>query len=87
MNTAELGRTIAATPHFLRFFQAYWATFRERRKRNRAYADLCSLNDKELMDIGIVRGEIDYIVANHPISPRGVDIGHGLPSIADEKRS
>jgi uncharacterized protein YjiS (DUF1127 family) len=87
MNTAELGQTIAATPHFLRFFQAYWATFRERRKRNRARADLSGLNDRELMDIGIARGEIDYVTANHSISPRGVDIGHRVPGIADEKRS
>jgi uncharacterized protein YjiS (DUF1127 family) len=87
MNTAELGQTIAATPHFFRFFQAYWATLRERRKRNRARGDLCGLNDRELMDIGIARGEIDYVAANPSISPRGVDIGHRVPSIADEKRS
>ncbi|WP_246738692.1 hypothetical protein [Bradyrhizobium sp. CCBAU 051011] len=30
------------------------------------------MSDKELMDIGITRGEIDYVASNRSIDPRGV---------------
>jgi Domain of unknown function (DUF1127). len=35
-------------------------------------ADLCYLSDFELNDIGITRGEIDYVVSNRSIEPRGI---------------
>ena len=67
--TTELGQTIALTQHVFRLFKIYWATFQERRKRERARADLYNLSDKELKDIGITRGEIDYITSNRSIDP------------------
>jgi uncharacterized protein YjiS (DUF1127 family) len=33
---------------------------------------LCDLSDRELMDIGISRGEIDYVASNPGIDPRGI---------------
>jgi uncharacterized protein YjiS (DUF1127 family) len=33
--------------------------------------DLSELNDRELMDIGITRGEVDYVTASRSIDPRG----------------
>jgi hypothetical protein len=38
------------------------------------------------MDIGIARGEIDYVASNPSIGTRVVDIGHRVPdpSIANE---
>lgn len=33
---------------------------------------MCNLSDVELMDIGITRGEADYVVLNLSIDPRGV---------------
>jgi len=33
---------------------------------------LCDLSDRELMDIGTTRGEIDYVVSNRGIDPRGI---------------
>jgi uncharacterized protein YjiS (DUF1127 family) len=48
--------------------EAYWKTFQEWRKRRKLQAELCRLTDSELMDIGITRGEIDYVTSNHPIS-------------------
>ena len=51
-------------------FKRYWDAFRERRTRQRLRAALRSLSDRELMDIG--RGEIDYIVSNRSVDPRGV---------------
>ena len=44
----------------------------ERRKRQRLRATLCDLSDRELMDIGTTRGEIDYVASNRFIDPRGI---------------
>jgi len=55
------------------FFKRYWDAFQERRKRERLRADLSELNDWELQDIGITRGEIDYIASNRSIDPRATN--------------
>ncbi|MDH2383864.1 DUF1127 domain-containing protein [Bradyrhizobium sp. CER78] len=31
---------------------------------------LCDLNDRELRDIGITRGEIDYVASHRAVDPR-----------------
>jgi uncharacterized protein YjiS (DUF1127 family) len=49
--------------------EAYWNAFREWRKREKLRTELCRLTDSELMDIGITRGEIDYVASNRSISP------------------
>jgi uncharacterized protein YjiS (DUF1127 family) len=67
-----LGQTAASTRRVCSFFWSYWGAFRERRKRQRLRATLCDLSDRELMDIGTTRGEIDYVASNHSIDPRGV---------------
>jgi uncharacterized protein YjiS (DUF1127 family) len=51
--------------------EAYWDAFREWRKRGKLRTQLCRLTDSELMDIGITRGEIDYVVSNRSIDPTG----------------
>ncbi|WP_375313674.1 DUF1127 domain-containing protein [Bradyrhizobium sp. A5] len=43
----------------------YWRAFQERRQRSRV--NLQDLNDRELMDIGLTRGEIDYITPERAI--------------------
>jgi uncharacterized protein YjiS (DUF1127 family) len=48
--------------------EAYWTAFREWRKHRRLQTELCRLTDSELMDIGITRGEIDYVASTRPIS-------------------
>ncbi len=52
--------------------EAYWAAFREWRKRARLRADLVGLSDRELTDIGISRGEIDYVASHRRSDPRGI---------------
>ena len=52
--------------------KAYWNAFQEWRKRRRLMANLCDLSDRELMDIGITRGEIDYLASHSGCDPRGV---------------
>ena len=76
MNTARsavgLGQAPASTRGFSSSIRSYWDTFQERRKYGKLRTDLNDLSDRELTDIGIARGEIDYIAANRSIDPRGV---------------
>ena len=65
------GQTAASTRRVFSFFKRYWGSFQERRKRQRLRATLCDLSDRELMDIGTTRGEIDYVTSNRGIDPRG----------------
>ena len=67
-----LGQTAASTRLAPSFFKNYWGAFRERRKRQRLVANLCDLSDRELMDIGITRSEIDYVASHRESDPRGI---------------
>jgi uncharacterized protein YjiS (DUF1127 family) len=71
MSATELGQALASTPQIFRLFKACWTTFQERRKQAKARAALYDLNDRELSDIGIARGEIEYVALNRSIDPRG----------------
>jgi uncharacterized protein YjiS (DUF1127 family) len=64
--------TAASTRRVYSFFRSYWGAFQERRKRQRLRAELSCLNDFELQDIGISRGEIDYVASNRSCDPRGI---------------
>ena len=68
--TTEFGPTTARRQYYSPL-EAYWDAFLEWRKRERLRTQLCQLTDVELMDIGITRGEIDYVAANRAIDPRG----------------
>src|SRR6266576_6068304 len=67
-----LGQTAASTRRVSSFFKRYWGAFQERRKRQRLRVALCDLSDRELMDIGTTRGEIDYVASNRLVDPRGI---------------
>jgi uncharacterized protein YjiS (DUF1127 family) len=67
-----LGQTGASTRRLSSFFKKYWDAFQERRKRQRLLANLCDLSDRELMDIGTTRGEIDYVASHRGGDPRGI---------------
>jgi uncharacterized protein YjiS (DUF1127 family) len=45
----------------------YWLAFQEWRQRERLRGSLQHLSERELMDIGIAPGEIEYIVAHRAI--------------------
>jgi uncharacterized protein YjiS (DUF1127 family) len=72
MNTTfratRLAQTTGSTRDVFSLFSRYWGAFqerrKERRKRQRERAELYRLNDCELMDIGMTRGEIEYVVSN-----------------------
>ncbi len=76
MNTAQgatwLEQTSASTRRVSSLFWRYWGAFQERRKRQRLQATLRDLSDRELMDIGTTRGEIDYVASQRGIDPRGI---------------
>jgi uncharacterized protein YjiS (DUF1127 family) len=55
------GPTTASTRSVLGLLKRYWRTFQERRQRQSLRAALPYLNDRQLMDIGLTRAEIDYI--------------------------
>ena len=71
-STTGLALTTASTRRVFSLFRSYWGAFQEWRKRERLRADLCGLNDTGLRDIGITRGEVDYVASNRSIDPRGV---------------
>ena len=67
-----LGQISALTRRVSNFLRKYWDALQERRERQRLQAALCDLSDRELMDIGTTRSEIDYVVSNRDIDPRGI---------------
>jgi len=63
-------RTNLAT-RILGSFEWCRAAALEWRQRERLKTGLHQLSDAELIDIGISRGEIDYVAMNRCIDPRG----------------
>ena len=59
--------TAASTRSVLSLLKRYWRAFQERRQRQSLRATLHDLSDRELMDIGVTRGEIDYIARHRAI--------------------
>ena len=59
------GPAAASTRSVLGLLRRYWYAFQERRQRPRV--TLQDLSDRELMDIGLTRGEIDYITPERAI--------------------
>jgi uncharacterized protein YjiS (DUF1127 family) len=52
--------------------EAYWDEFREWCQREKLRVRLGRLTDYELADIGITRGEIDYVVSHGCRDPRSI---------------
>ena len=67
--TTELG-PVTARRQVYSPLEAYWNAFLEWRKRDRLRTQLCHLTDSELADIGITRGDIDYVASHRDIDPR-----------------
>ena len=67
----ELGPA-TATRQVYSPFEEYWNAFLEWRKLDRMRTQLCHLTDSELADIGITRGEIDYVASHWDINLRSI---------------
>jgi uncharacterized protein YjiS (DUF1127 family) len=76
--TTWLERTSVSTRHVASFIWKYWDAFQERRGRQKLRDALSNLSDRDLMDIGITRGEIDYAASHRGIDPRGIPSGEWL---------
>ncbi len=61
------GPTAAPKRSVLSFLRRYWRAFQQRSERQRLRISLHELSERELMDIGIAPGEIEYIVAYRAI--------------------
>jgi len=59
--------TAASTRNVLGFLRRHWRAFQQRSQRQNLLATLHNLSDRELMDIGVTRGEIDYIACHRAI--------------------
>jgi uncharacterized protein YjiS (DUF1127 family) len=62
----------ALTQSFSKPIRGLLAAIQEWRKYEELRTRLCDLTDRELMDMGISRGEIDHVAANRSNDPRDV---------------
>ncbi|MEK9279935.1 MULTISPECIES: DUF1127 domain-containing protein [unclassified Bradyrhizobium] len=67
-SAARMRRTAASPQQAISLFQRLRSAWQERRRRRGVQADLSALSDRELMDIGTTRGEIDYIASQRSIA-------------------
>ena len=67
-----LGQSVVSTRQVAGFIRRCWDALQERRKREKVRAALYGLNDRDLKDIGIAHGEIEYVASNPDIDPRGI---------------
>ena len=72
LGAAELKQATKSTQRVSNFLGSCWGAFQQWRQRDRLRTELYGLNDRELMDIGITRGEIDYFASNRSIDQRGI---------------
>ena len=72
LGAAELKQATRSTQRVSNLLRSCWGAFHQWRKRDRLRTELYGLNDRELMDIGITRGEIDYFASNRAIDPQGI---------------
>jgi uncharacterized protein YjiS (DUF1127 family) len=56
-----------AAPGVFNLLKRYWRAFQEGRRRRRMRVSLRDLDERQLMDIGLTSGEINYIAAHRAI--------------------
>jgi len=54
------------------FIRGCWNALRERHRREKVRAALYGLNGRDLHDIGIAHGDIEYVTAHAENDPRGI---------------
>ena len=57
----------ASTRSVLSLLRLYWRAFQQRRRRESLRTSLSCLDDRQLMDIGLTRSEIDYLTPQRAI--------------------
>ncbi|MGY8662658.1 DUF1127 domain-containing protein [Bradyrhizobium sp. UFLA05-109] len=71
LNSLESRRTVVTVRFGFTILAHCREAFLEWRKRGKLRASLDGLSDRELFDLGIGRGEIDYVSSNRAFDPRG----------------
>lgn len=69
---AVAAQTTAVVRAGLTVFKRWLAALQEWRERQAVRARLNDLSNRELLDIGISAGEIDYVASNRSSDPRNV---------------
>ncbi|WP_298365719.1 DUF1127 domain-containing protein [uncultured Bradyrhizobium sp.] len=70
-NVVGSPHAIASAHPRLAIVSRCWAALLDWQERARLRQRLSNLNDHELRDIGIARGEIDYVASHRAVDPRG----------------
>jgi len=63
----DAGATAACTRSIPSLLKQYWRAFQERRQSRSLRSALADLSDRDLMDLGLTRGEIDYLTPQRAI--------------------
>ena len=71
-----LGQPAVSTRQVRGFIRGCWNALQVRRKRETVRAALYGLDGRDLQDIGISCGEIEYVASNPDIEPRGILFDH-----------
>src|SRR6476659_3015308 len=79
LGAAELKRATKPTQRVSNFLGSCWGAFLQWRKRDRLRTELYGLNDRELIDFGITRGEIDYFASNRGMTRKASDPPNDRP--------
>ena len=66
------GQPSVSTRQVPGFIRGCWNALQERRRRAKVRAALYALNGRDLHDIGIAHGDIEYVAENPDIDPRGI---------------
>jgi len=74
------GPPAAPTRSLFSLLERFWLAFQESRRRRRLRAILCDLNERQLMDIGLTPGDIDYIAAHRALERLRDDATYLWPS-------
>jgi uncharacterized protein YjiS (DUF1127 family) len=67
-----LGQAAMSNRQVAGFIRRCCDALQERRTREKVRAALYGLNGRDLKDIGIAHGEIEYVASNPDIDPRGI---------------
>ena len=74
------GPPAASTRSAFALLLGCWRAFRRWRQRESVRVSLHDLSDRELMDIGLTRSDVDYIAAGRAIERLRDGTGHPWPS-------
>jgi uncharacterized protein YjiS (DUF1127 family) len=66
------GQPSVSNRQVLGFIRGCWNALQEQRRRAKVRAALYDLNGRDLHDIGIAHGDIEYVASHPDIDPRGI---------------